>query len=843
MRKASTKPELTLSIVVCLVLLFFSLAESAHPPITLLDKDGDEINPVLGENDKQPFSTTQTCGLCHDYDIITSGYHFQMGWDVVSDSFGVDQGKPWQISNGMMGKWCPMYFRQLPKKINSSPDEIDLTIYDFVGFSAGNGSPYPCGACHPGGGGLEHDRNGNRYDEMMTDDPSLAETLDGDYYQSRWDKSGVVEADCFICHLKGYSFDERAYQLENGNYQWAVVAGTGFGIVEGTVADDEIPQVTYNLRFFNADGTITLDVSWPPPDENCVFCHGRTDTRKRGFTWNDIHNPDIHNNQGISCAACHPSGLDHQFAKGNSSVSQVADELDGTIRTCEECHAEGYLGSTIPDHRKIRPSHLDQIACESCHIPSLGRAAAQGFESSTGELQFYIKPDSAKNFGDLGDWKPNYERWVNKKIYPFNILVLTWWANLGDDGILYPLFLREQAAAWKLYSDKVTDDNNDGILEVNRAEEIVAGIDAFEKSLQGNARFSNIHPVLVKGNKAYHLDENGNLVTLEYDFPPCIKYSISHNVAPARLALGYNGCQDCHTAQANFFEGARIVDIADESGQPVTVMNGRLFGCNPITFVINSFHQQVLSPIVSLGIIMVIFFITLHYHSYGPKHIRFIPNSGEIKRFSFFERGIHLFRLIAFIILSVTGLIMAFNLVLWQQLLFASPQQMLMIHIVSGFVFIITTILGIVVWFRDAAFTSYDKEWVRKLGGYLGYKGDVAAGRFNAGQKMFYWFTSIFGILISITGLLLTFRGYLPVSAKCFLSTIHNLTAFVMIAGVLAHAYLGTIANPGTWRVLVDGHVTKTWARHHHLNWYQSLIEKQVINKDNEEKTDTPEND
>ncbi len=29
---------------------------------------------------------------------------------------------------------------------------------------------------------------------------------------------------------------------------------------------------------------------------------------------------------------------------------------------------------------------------------------------------------------------------------------------------------------------------------------------------------------------------------------------------------------------------------------------------------------------------------------------------------------------------------------------------------------------------------------------------------------------------------------------------------------MLAHAYLGTIANPGTWRVLIDGSVTREWA-------------------------------
>ena len=34
-----------------------------------------------------------------------------------------------------------------------------------------------------------------------------------------------------------------------------------------------------------------------------------------------------------------------------------------------------------------------------------------------------------------------------------------------------------------------------------------------------------------------------------------------------------------------------------------------------------------------------------------------------------------------------------------------------------------------------------------------------------------------------------------------------------------------TIANPGTWRVLVDGLVPRGWARHHHPNWDQALLD------------------
>lgn len=74
------------------------------PAFYLRTETGDIINPVTGQNADKVMSTRATCGAagCHDYDKITKGYHFQQGWDRISDSFSKD--KPWILSDGMMGK-------------------------------------------------------------------------------------------------------------------------------------------------------------------------------------------------------------------------------------------------------------------------------------------------------------------------------------------------------------------------------------------------------------------------------------------------------------------------------------------------------------------------------------------------------------------------------------------------------------------------------------------------------------------------------------------------------------------------------------------------------------------
>ena len=79
--------------------------ESEHPVVVLLDHDGDEIS----SESNVPYSPKNTCGECHDYDLITNAFHFQQGRTdadgniIVHD--GLDSKSPWLLSRGMYGKW------------------------------------------------------------------------------------------------------------------------------------------------------------------------------------------------------------------------------------------------------------------------------------------------------------------------------------------------------------------------------------------------------------------------------------------------------------------------------------------------------------------------------------------------------------------------------------------------------------------------------------------------------------------------------------------------------------------------------------------------------------------
>ncbi len=109
MRKPSyLKLSASITFIIAGVFYFSDLSAQIKfrecPPFHLRTETGEIINPISGLNAGKVMSTRKTCGAkgCHNYDEITKGYHFQQGWDKISDTFSKD--KPWVLSDGMMGK-------------------------------------------------------------------------------------------------------------------------------------------------------------------------------------------------------------------------------------------------------------------------------------------------------------------------------------------------------------------------------------------------------------------------------------------------------------------------------------------------------------------------------------------------------------------------------------------------------------------------------------------------------------------------------------------------------------------------------------------------------------------
>jgi len=150
-------------------------------------------------------------------------------------------------------------------------------------------------------------------------------------------------------------------------------------------------------------------------------------------------------------------------------------------------------------------------------------------------------------------------------------------------------------------------------------------------------------------------------------------------------------------------------------------------------------------------------------------------------------------------------------------------------HIFSGVVFGISLIAAIPMWWKECLFVEGDGKWIFRGGGYLWKASDLPpSGKFNAGQKIFYWFVVVFGVLLVVTGLLMANALAVPVVFARWAFMLHAMSVFVLASFLMVHIYLGTIGNPGTIQAMLYGWVTRAWAETHCPRW---LEERGLENK------------
>src|SRR5207245_1979846 len=101
----------------------------------------------------------------------------------------------------------------------------------------------------------------------------------------------------------------------------------------------------------------------------------------------------------------------------------------------------------------------------------------------------------------------------------------------------------------------------------------------------------------------------------------------------------------------------------------------------------------------------------------------------------------------------------------------------------------------------------------------------VPSGRFNAGEKAWFWIgVVVLSLLVSASGLVLLFPNFDQVRAVMIeANVVHMVTGGAVMAISLGHIYLGTIGLDGAYEAMRNGYVDETWAREHHEYWYNDV--------------------
>ena len=230
-------------------------------------------------------------------------------------------------------------------------------------------------------------------------------------------------------------------------------------------------------------------------------------------------------------------------------------------------------------------------------------------------------------------------------------------------------------------------------------------------------------------------------------------------------------------------------------------------------------------------IVIVVLALTLFYFAMGALGGH-VPNTGrKIERFTYFERAAHWSNAIAFCVLAVSGLVMAFGkfflLPMIGSALFGYLTYALKTaHNFAGPLFAVSLVIVFATFVRDNFPGRADLNWLLKGGGLFG-GAEPASGRFNAGEKIIFW-GGVFALGIVVVGSGLVLDKLIPGMAYLrsdmqIANMVHGVATVLMMAMFLGHIYLGTLGTKDAYKAMKTGYVDEGWAKEHHAFWYDDI--------------------
>ena len=207
------------------------------------------------------------------------------------------------------------------------------------------------------------------------------------------------------------------------------------------------------------------------------------------------------------------------------------------------------------------------------------------------------------------------------------------------------------------------------------------------------------------------------------------------------------------------------------------------------------------------------------------------PLSGrQMRRFTALEMTVHWSTAISFCLLGLSGLIMFFGkhvlLPLMGYTLFGLLTQLSKnVHNFIAPLFIVSAAVMVIIWARDNLLRSYDFTWLRRAWAFFLKNEHIPSGRFNGGEKMWFWGgVLLLSIIMAWSGLVLLFPNFDQTRHTMQEAWIWHVTAAVLyIAAGLGHIYMGTIGVEYTYGNMRHGYCDETWAKEHHLFWYEEV--------------------
>lgn len=352
-----------------------------------------------------------------------------------------------------------------------------------------------------------------------------------DWTDKTFDFTSTASVDCFICHDS------------TGTYAKAPTAGGPAALVSNGELTPASPAQLQNVAY-----NVAL-----PKRQNCGACHFYADggdNVMHGDMPSDLAAPsrelDVHmGGLDFSCQTCH-----QQQKHGIAGFQLHSVDEGGQLPVCTRCHGETDVHTANPPIDQLLNLHLERVACETCHIPTLARSRptrVAWFWDTAGQD---TDPNSPEQFGLPGHdkltgsfvWnqeiRPTY-RWFNGNWQRMIVGVSDTYANAGtlaDPVVLAEPVASKDSTGAKIYPFKrmlgrQPADTTNKRLVVPHLFGTAAGPNPFWEKFDWT--------LALQEGAAY----SGVAFSGEFGFPNTVTYlSVNHQVAPKEMALNCNAC-------------------------------------------------------------------------------------------------------------------------------------------------------------------------------------------------------------------------------------------------------------------------------------------------------------
>lgn len=237
----------------------------------------------------------------------------------------------------------------------------------------------------------------------------------------------------------------------------------------------------------------------------------------------------------------------------------------------------------------------------------------------------------------------------------------------------------------------------------------------------------------------------------------------------------------------------------------------------------------------SIGFLIALLFVPIaggiHYLLIGPKI--FSHEGRKIYAFNLFMRVIHLLAAVSFIVLVPTGFIMAFGDFFGGGVFVRTCKNL---HGLATILFSIAVLPILIVWIKDMFPSKDDIKWMIIVGGYLSKeKKPVPSGKFNAGQKSWFWIGIFGGLVMIFTGAMMFFLanptitpvanlfGITQIDLLRICAITHNILGMLIAAFFMVHIYMSVFAIKGSINSMINGYKEEEEVKILHSSWYKKL--------------------